>query len=93
MVTFKKAIHFPPNTGKSVHFPITTYSKLHFKTSSNKQFFPSIPHTHFSSKFNRTFSFIKLLTTNDNEQSMCSTLIQNHSSHPAHTSERKYWIQ
>ena len=83
MITSKEAIHFPPNTGKTVHFPIKNYTKLHFTTSNNKQFFPSIPHTYFSSKFNRTFSFIELLTKKDKEQNTCSSLIQNFTSNIA----------
>ena len=83
MITSKEAIHFPPNTGKTVHFPFNNYSKLHFTTINNKQFFPSIPHTYFSSKFNRTFTFIKILTKNGKEQNTCSSLIQNFTSNIA----------
>ena len=81
--TSKEAIYFPPNTGKTVHFPVKNYSKLHFTTSNNKQFFPSIPHTYFSSKFNRTFSFIELLTKTVKEQNTCSSLIKNFTSNIA----------
>ena len=64
-----------PNSSKIAHFPIKNYYNLQFATTPKNQFFPTIPHTYFSSKFRTTFNFIEVFT--DDKPDVCSTIIQN----------------
>ena len=70
-----------PNSSKSAHFPIKNYYNLHFATTPKNQFFPTIPHTYFSSKFRTTFNFIEVFT--DDKPDICSKIIQNSTNHIA----------
>ena len=70
-----------PNSSKIAHFPINNYYNLHFATTPHIQFFPTIPHTYFSSKFRSTFNFIEVLT--DDTPDTCATSIQNSTNHIA----------
>ena len=45
---------------KIAHFPIKNYYIHHFTTTLQNQFFPTIPHTYFSTKFRITFNFIEV---------------------------------
>ena len=83
MITSKEAIHFHQIQEKQYTFQLIIIQNYTSTTLNNKQIFPSIPHTYFSSKFNRTFSFIELLTKTGKEQNTCSSLIQNFTSNIA----------
>ena len=61
-INSKTQIRLKPSSSKVAHFPINNYYNLHFSTTPHKQFFPTIPHTYFSSKFRSTFNFIEVLT-------------------------------
>ena len=50
-INSKTQIRLKPNSSEIAHFPIFNYYNLHFSTTPQKQFFPTIPHTYFSSKF------------------------------------------
>ena len=67
------------NSSKSAHFPIKNYYNLHFATTPKNQFFPTIPHTFFASKFCTTFIFIEVFT--DDKHAICSTVTQNSTNH------------
>ena len=70
-----------PNSSKIAHFPIKKYYNLHFTTTPQNRFFPTIPHTYFSTKFRTTFNFIEVLT--DDEPDTCATITQNSTNHIA----------
>ena len=42
--------------------PINHYYNLHFSTTPSIQFFPTLPHTYFSTKLRTTFNFIETFT-------------------------------
>ena len=71
-----------PNSSKIVHFPIKNYYNLHFASTPKNQFFPTIPHTYFSSKFRTTFILIEIFP--DDKPDTCSTVIQNSKDHINH---------
>ena len=70
-----------PNSSKIAHFPIKNYYNLQFKSTPQNQFFPTVPHTYFSTKFSTTFNFIEVFT--EDKPDTCATLIQNSTSHIA----------
>ena len=74
-INSRTQIRFHPNSSKIAHFPIKSYYNIHFATTPKNQFFPTIPHTYFSSKFRTTFNSIEVFT--DNKPDICSTIIQN----------------
>ena len=80
-INSKTQIRLKPNTSKIAHFPNNNYYNLHFSTTPQKQFFPTIPHTYFSSKFRTTFNFIEVFT--DDKPDTCATIIQNSTNHIA----------
>ena len=80
-INSKTQIRLKPNTSKIAHFPINNYYNLHFSTTPQKQFFPTISHTYFSSKFRTTFNFIEVFT--DDKPDTCATIIQNSTNHIA----------
>ena len=63
-----------PNSYKITHFQIKNYN-LHFTTAAKYQFFPTVPHTFFSTKICTTFNFIEFFT--------CAIIIQNSTNHDA----------
>ena len=77
----KTQIRLKPNSSKIAHFPINNYYILHFSTTPQNRFFPTIPHTYFSSKFCTTFNFIEVFT--DDKPDNCATIIQNSTDHVA----------
>ena len=80
-INSKTQIRLKPNSSKIAHFPINNYYNLHFSTTPHKQFFFTIPHPYFSSKFRSTFNFIEVLT--DDKPDTCATIIQNSLNHIA----------
>ena len=70
-----------PNSSKIAHFPIKNYYNLHFTTTPQNQFYPTIPHTYFSTEFRTTFNFIEVLT--DDKPDSWATIIQNSTNHIA----------
>ena len=80
-INSKTQIRLKPNSSKIAHFPINNYYNLHFSTTPQNQFFPTIPHTYFSSKFRTTFNFIEVFT--DDKPDNCATIIQNSTNHVA----------
>ena len=80
-INSKTQIRLKPNSSKIAHFPINNYYNLHFSTTPQQQFFPTIPHTYFSSKFRTTFNFIEVFT--DDKPDTCATIIQNSTNHIA----------
>ena len=70
-----------PNSSKIAHFPIKNYYNLHFTTTPQNQFYPTIPHTYFSTKFRTTFNFIEVFT--DDKPDTWATIIQNSTNHIA----------
>ena len=80
-INSKVQIHIYPNSEKIDHFPIKNYYNLHFATTAKNKFFPTTPHTYFSSKFRTTFNFIEVFT--DDKRDICSTIIQNSTNHIA----------
>ena len=80
-INSKTQIRLKPNSSKIAHFPINNYYNLHFSTTPQKQFFPTIPHTYFSSKFRTTFNFIEVFR--DEKPDTCATIIQNSTNHIA----------
>ena len=74
-------LHLNPNSSKIAHFPIKNYYNLHFATTPKNQFFPTIPHSNFASKFRTTFNFIEVFT--DDKPDICSIIIQNSTNHIA----------
>ena len=78
-INSKTQIRLKPNSSKIAHFPINNSSNLHFSTTPQNQFFPTFPHTYFSSKFCTTFNFIEVFT--DDKPDNCATIIQNSTNH------------
>ena len=70
-----------PNSSKIALFPIKNYYNLHFTTTPQNHFFPTIPHTYFSTKFCTTFNSIEVFT--DDKPDTCATLIQTSTNHIA----------
>ena len=70
-----------PNSSNIAHFPIKNYSNLHFTNTPQIQFFPTVPHTYFSTKFRTTFIFIEVFK--DDKPDTCATPIQNSTNHIA----------
>ena len=70
-----------PNSSEIARFPIKNYYNLDFATTTKNQFFPTIPHTYFSSKFRSTFNFFEVFT--DDKPDICSKIIQNSTNHIA----------
>ena len=62
-------------------FLIKNYHNLHFTTTPQNHFFPSVPHTYFSTKFRTNFNCIEVFT--DDKPDICATVIQNTSKHVA----------
>ena len=79
--TPKHKILLKPNSSKIAHFLFNNYYNLHFSTTPQKQFFPTIPHTYFSSKFRTKFNFIEVFT--DDKPNTCATITQNSTNHTA----------
>ena len=80
-INFKTQIRLNPNSSKIAHFPIKSYYDLHFTTTPQNQFFPTVPHTCFSTKFCTTFNFIEVST--DDKPDTCATIIPNSTNHVA----------
>ena len=80
-INSKTQIRLNPNSSKTAHFPIKNYYNLHFATTAKNQFFSTIPHTYFSSKFRTTFNFIEVFT--DDTPDICSKIIQISTNHIA----------
>ena len=78
-INSKTQIRLKPNSSKIAHLPIKNYYNLHFTTSPQNQFFPTIPHTYFSTKFRTTFNFIEVFR--DDKPDTCATIIQNSTNH------------
>ena len=68
-----------PNSSKIAHFPIQNYYNLYFTTTSINHFFPTVPHTYFSTKCRTKFNFIETFTTDKPET--CATIKQNSTNH------------
>ena len=77
----KTQIRLKPNSSKIAHFPLKTYYNLHFTTTLQNQFFPTLPHTYFSTKFCTTFSFIEVFT--DDKPDTGAPIVQNYTNHVA----------
>ena len=77
----KTQIRLKPNSLKIAHFLNKNYYNLHFETTPQNQFFPTVPHTYFSTKFRTTFTFLKVFT--EDKPDTCATLIQNSTNHIA----------
>ena len=71
----KTQIRLKLNSSKIAHFPIKIYYDLQFTTTPQNQFFPTVPHTYFSTKIRTTFNFIEVFT--DDKTDTCATIIQN----------------
>ena len=80
-INSKNQIRLKPNYSMIAHFPIKNHYNLHFTTLPQNRFFPTIPHTYFSTKFCTTFTFIKVFT--DDKRDTCATIIQNSTNHIA----------
>ena len=74
-INSRTQIRLKPNSFKIAHFTIKNYYNLHFTTTPQNQFFPTISHTYFSTKFRTTFNFIEIFT--DDKPDTCATNIQN----------------
>ena len=72
-INSKTLIRLKPNSPKIAHFPIKNYYDLRITTTPQNQFFPTIPHTYFSTKFRTTFNFIEVFT--DDKPDTCETII------------------
>ena len=70
-----------PNSSKTAHFPNKNYYNLRFTTTPQNQFFHTIPHTYFSTKFCTTFNFIEVFT--DDKPDTCATFLQKSTNHIA----------
>ena len=70
-----------PNSSKIAHFPIKNDYSLHFQTTPQSQFFPTVPHTYFFTKFRTTINFIEVFT--EDKPDTCAKLIQNSTNHIA----------
>ena len=86
----KSQIRLKPNSSKIAHFTIKNYYILHFQTIPQNQFFPTVPHTYFSTKFRTTFNFIVVFT--EDKPDMCATLIQKLYKSFCNTTYRTHWI-
>ena len=80
-INSKTQIRLKPNSSKLAHFPINNYYNLCFSTTPQNQFFLTIPHTYFSSKFRTTFNLIEVFT--DDKPDNCAAIIQNSTNHVA----------
>ena len=80
-INSKTQICLKPKSSKIAHFPIKNYHKLHFTTTPQNNFFPSVPHTYFATKFRTNFNFIEVFT--NDKPDICATIIQNTSKHVA----------
>ena len=80
-INSKTQIRLNTNSSKIAQFPLKNYYNLYFATTAKNQFFPTIPHTYFSSKFRTTFNFIEVFTYD--KPDYCSTIIQNSTNHIA----------
>ena len=80
-INSKTQIRLKPNSSKIAHFPINNYYNLHFSTTPQQHFFPTIPHTFFSSKIRTTFNFIEVFA--DDKPDTCATIIKNSTNHIA----------
>ena len=80
-INSKTQIRLKPKSSKLAHFPIKSYNNLHFTTTPQNNFFPSVPHTYFATKFRTNFNFIEVFT--DDKPDICATIIQNTSKHVA----------
>ena len=81
-INSKTQIRLKPNSSEIAHFQIKNYYDLHFTTPIHNQFFPTIPHTYFSTKFRTTFNFIEVFT-DDKPDTCCATILQNSTNHVA----------
>ena len=72
-INSKTQIRLKPKSSKSAH--------LHFTSTPQNHFFPSVPHTYFTTKFRTNFNFIEVFT--DDKPDFCATIIQNTSKHVA----------
>ena len=70
-----------PKSSKTAHFAIKNYYIIHFKTTLQNQFFPTVPHTYFSTEFRTTFNFIEVFR--EDKPDTCATLIKNTTNHIA----------
>ena len=59
--------------------PKKNYYNLHFQTTPQNQFFPTVQHTYFCTKFRTTFNFIEVFT--EDKPDSCATPIQNSTNH------------
>ena len=80
-INSKTQIRLKPISSNIAHFPMKNSFNLHFTTTPQNQFFPTIPHNYFSSKFCASFNFIEVFT--DDKPVTCATIIQNSSNHIA----------
>ena len=80
-INSKTQIRLKPKSSKIAHFPIKNYHSLHFTTTPQNQFFPSVQHTYFATKFRTNFNFLEVFT--DDKPDICATIIQNTSQHVA----------
>ena len=55
---------------------------MHFELDDNTKFYPSIPYTYFLERFKDTLHFLDMIV-NDEKNEICSTVIQNFTSHPS----------
>ena len=70
-----------PNSSKIAHCPIKNDYNFQFTTTRQKQFFPTIPHTHWSTKFRTTFIFSEVFTGDKSDTS--GAIMQNSTDHNA----------
>ena len=89
-INSKTQIRLKPISSKNAHFPIKNSYNLHFTTTPRNQFFPTIPHTYFSTKFRTTFNSIEVFT--EDEPDTCATLIKKLYKSYCNTTYRTYWI-
>ena len=78
-INSKNQVRLKPKSSKIAHFPIKKYYNLHFTTTPQNQFFPTIPHTYFATKFRTNFNFVEVFTAK--KPDFCATIIQNTSEH------------
>ena len=76
IVAILKQVRLKPNSSKIAHFPIKNYYNLHVTTTPQIEFFPTIQHTYFSTKFPTTFNFKEIFTDDkpDNWRLLYKTL-------------------
>ena len=63
------------------HLLIKNYYNLRFSTTPNTQFFPTVPHIYFSTKFRTRVKFIETIAKDDPDT--CVIIIQNSTNHVA----------